>query len=113
MVADPVGGCYTEPALRSLRRGGRHLVIGFTAGIPRMPLNLALLKSRQIIGVDWRSFVQKDPNLNARNVQSLPAMWREGLLQPAVTETFALAQAPAAIAHLDSRSAIGKIVMVV
>jgi len=112
VVVDPVGGGYTEPALRSLRRGGRHLVVGFTAGIPRVPLNLALLKSRHIIGVDWRSFIQEDARRNDRNVQSLLAMWREGLLQPEVTETFTLAQAPAAIARLDARSAIGKIVVV-
>ncbi|TSH96380.1 NADPH:quinone oxidoreductase family protein, partial [Verticiella sediminum] len=112
VVVDPVGGLYTEPALRSLKRGGRHLVVGFTAGIPRVPLNLALLKSLQIIGVDWRSFVQDDPKLNDRNVQSLLAMWREGVLQPEVTETFTLAEAPAAIARLDSRSALGKIVVV-
>lgn len=112
VVFDPVGGGYTEPALRSLRRGGRHLVVGFTAGIPSVPLNLALLKSRHIVGVDWRSFVQQDPKLNDRNVHSLLAMWREGLLQPEVTETFALADAPAAIARLDARGALGKIVVV-
>lgn len=112
VVFDPVGGHYTEPALRSLRRGGRHLVVGFTAGIPSVPLNLALLKSRHIIGVDWRSFVQEDPKLNDRNVQSLLAMWREGLLQPEVTETFEMADAPAAIARLDARGALGKIVVV-
>lgn len=112
VVFDPVGGGYTEPALRSLRRGGRHLVVGFTAGIPSVPLNLALLMSRHIIGVDWRSFVHEDPQLNDRNVQSLLAMWREGLLQPEVTETYRLADAPAAIARLDARSAIGKIVVV-
>lgn len=112
VVFDPVGGGYTEPALRSLRRGGRHLVVGFTAGIPSVPLNLALLRSRHIIGVDWRSFVHEDPKLNDRNVQSLLAMWREGLLQPEVTETFELADAPAAIARLDARGALGKIVVV-
>lgn len=111
VVVDPVGGCYTEPALRSLRRGGKHLVVGFTAGIPSVPLNLALLNSRHIIGVDWRSFVHENPQLNASNVQSLLAMWREDLLQPEVTETFSLVDAPAAIARLDSRSAVGKIVV--
>lgn len=113
IVLDPVGGNYSEPALRCLARGGRHLVVGFTAGIPRVPLNLALLKGRQIIGVDWRSFVQHDAALNDRNVHSLLAMWQEGLIRPEVTESFPLEQAPSAIARLESRCAIGKIVVTV
>jgi NADPH2:quinone reductase len=111
MVFDPVGGAYTEPALRSLARGGRHLVVGFTAGIPRVPLNLTLLKSSRIVGVDWRSFVQEEPHANARNVQALLRMWQERLINPQVTEVFPFAAAPGAIARLESRAALGKIVV--
>ena len=109
VVLDPVGGSYTEPALRSIARGGRHLIIGFTAGIPRVPLNIALLKSCQIIGVDWRTFIQQKPDANASNVEALLAMWQDGQIGPKVTERFAFEDAPAAIARLESRQAVGKI----
>lgn len=111
VVFDPVGGVYTEPALRNLGRSGRHLVVGFTAGIPNVPLNLALLKRAHIIGVDWRMFIQEEPAANARNVQALLKMWQEGLLRPQVTESFALSEVPDAIAKLESRAALGKIVV--
>ena len=113
VVIDPVGGAYAEPALRSLRRGGRHLVIGFTAGIPRVPLNLTLLKSIRIIGVDWRTFVNEEPEHNARNVAALLDLWKAGRIAPKVTEVYPFDQAPAAIARLESRQAIGKIVVTV
>jgi len=111
VVLDPVGGAYTEPALRSLNRGGRHLVVGFTAGIPRVPLNLVLLKGRHVIGVDWRSFVQFHPDANARNVEALLGLWQAGRIEPRVTQTFSFDQAPRAIAALESREALGKLVV--
>lgn len=111
VVFDPVGGAYSEPVLRSLGRGGRLLVVGFTAGIPRVPLNLALLKRAHIIGVDWRMFIKEEPAANASNLRTLLKMWQEGLLSPQVTERFALAAAPDAIARLESRTALGKIVV--
>lgn len=111
VILDPIGGTYSEPALRSIAPGGRHLVVGFTAGIPRIPLNLALLKRAHIIGVDWRMFVQEQPEANARNVQALLHMWERGLVRPRVTERFAMSEAPAAIARIESRSAIGKVVV--
>lgn len=111
VVLDPIGGAYTEPALRSLARGGRHLVVGFTAGIPRVPLNLTLLKSSRIVGVDWRTFVQHEPQAQAANVQALLALWQQGRIRPQVTETYALHDAPHAIARLASRDVLGKIVV--
>lgn len=111
VVLDPVGGAYTEPALRSLGRGGRHLVVGFTAGIPRVPLNLTLLKRTRIVGVDWRMFVQEQPDRNHANVLALLDLWQRGRIQPQVTERYAFAQAPQAIARLESRQALGKIVV--
>ncbi len=111
LVVDPVGGPYSEPALRSLAPGGRHLVVGFTAGIPRVPLNLALLKRSHIIGVDWRMFVQEQATANERNVQSLLRLWQEGSIQPEVTETYPFSEAPSAIARLETRQTLGKIVV--
>lgn len=111
VVLDPVGGPYTEPALRSLARGGCHLVVGFTAGIPRVPLNIALLKRSRIVGVDWRMFVQEQPAANARNVEALLGLWQGQAIAPQVSEIFPFAAAPAAIARLESRAALGKIVV--
>jgi NADPH2:quinone reductase len=111
-VFDPVGGPYTEPALRSLAPGGRHLVVGFTAGIPRVALNLVLLKRGHVVGVDWRMFVQDEPQANARNVDALLRLWQAGAIQPQVTERFAFSEAPQAIARLESRQALGKIAVV-
>lgn len=111
VVFDPVGGAYTEPALRTLAQGGRHLVVGFTAGIPRVPLNLTLLKSNQIIGVDWRTFSAGSAQANAANVDTLLRMWDQGQIAPRVTEVFAFEDAPAAIARLESREAVGKVVV--
>lgn len=111
VVFDPVGGAYSEAAIRALRRHGRHLVIGFTAGIPRVPLNLLLLKSCQVIGVDWRTFLQHERASSERNVASLLAMWREGLIAPRVSEAYPLDEAWRAIACLDDRKAMGKLVV--
>lgn len=111
VVFDPVGGPYAEPALRSLARGGRHLVVGFTAGIPRVPLNLTLLKRSLIVGVDWRMFVQEQPAANAANVEVLLRWWQDGRICPRVTERFAMHEAPQAIARLETREAVGKIVV--
>lgn len=111
VVFDPVGGAYAEPALRSLARGGRHLVVGFTAGIPRMPLNLTLLKSCHIIGVDWRAFVNEEPEANASNVDALLTLWSQRRIQPQVTDVFDLDNAPEAIRRIESRDAMGKLVV--
>lgn len=111
IILDPVGGAYTEPALRCLAGGGRHLVVGFTAGIPRVPLNLVLLKHCHIIGVDWRTFIQEEQDANRRNIQALLDLWQNHLIEPAVTELFRFEAAPAAIARVESRQAVGKIVI--
>lgn len=111
VVLDPVGGAYSEPALRTLSRGGRHLVVGFTAGIPRVPLNLTLLRRSQIIGVDWRLFVQEQPEANARNLEALLDLWQRGLIHPQVTERYHFEEAPNAIGRLEARDALGKIVI--
>lgn len=88
-------------------------MIGFTAGIPRLPLNLVLLKTARIIGVDWRSFSQLEPAANDRNVQKLIRMWREGRIRPYVSERYPLERGADAIARLEGRGAVGKIVVMV
>lgn len=112
VVFDPVGGLYSEAALRALNPGGRHLVVGFTAGIPSMPLNLALLKSCQIVGVDWRAFNLREPELSARNARELLALYRAGRVRPTVSRRFSLRDGAEAIRLLSSRSIVGKVVVV-
>jgi NADPH:quinone reductase len=113
VIYDGVGGDYTESALRAIGWQGRHLVVGFTAGIPKLPLNLPLLKSCQIVGVFWGEFTTRYPAQHAANVEALMALYRDGSIKPAVTERFALARGGAAIARLGSREARGKIVVMI
>ena len=113
VIYDGVGGDYTEAALRAIGWQGRHLVVGFTAGIPKLPLNLPLLKSCQIVGVFWGEFTTRYPAQHAANVEALMTLYREGRIKPAVTERFALARGGEAIARLGSREARGKIVVMI
>jgi NADPH:quinone reductase len=113
VIYDGVGGDYTEAALRAIGWQGRYLVVGFTAGIARLPLNLPLLKSCQIIGVFWGEFVARYPALHAANVAALMALYTEGRIKPAVTERFPLERGAEAIARLGARQARGKIVVMV
>ena len=109
VVFDPVGGAYSEPALRAMAWKGRYLVIGFTSSIPSIPLNLALLKGCQIVGVFWGNFCVKEPLVNAANFKDLFAMFEEGKIKPFVVETYPLEQTGYAIELLAKREAIGKI----
>jgi NADPH2:quinone reductase len=113
VIYDPVGGDYTEAALRAIGCQGRHLVVGFTAGIPKLPLNLTLLKSCQIIGVYWGEFTQRFSAQHASNVAALMALYLEGRIKPAVTERFPLQRAAAAIGRLGWRDVRGKVVVIV
>jgi NADPH2:quinone reductase len=99
--------------LRAIGWQGRHLVVGFPAGIPKLPLNLPLLKGCQIVGVFWGEFTRRNPELHAANVAALMAMYRDGSIKPAVTERFPLARGAEAIARLGSREARGKVVVVI
>ena len=111
VVFDPVGGDYAEAALRSLRREGRLLVVGFTAGIPQMPLNLVLLKSCQVIGVAWGAVARDQPALFAEAAAEVVQLHAQGRIRPRITERLTLDQAPAAIARLAARQAVGKAVV--
>lgn len=111
VIYDPVGGDYAEPALRSIAWAGRYLVVGFPAGIPRLPLNLTLLKSCDVRGVFWGAFAARDPKANAAHIETLFRLWREGKIAPRVSRTWPLAQGGEAIAHMAARKAVGKLVV--
>jgi len=111
VVYDGVGGDYAEPAIRALNWGGRFLVVGFPAGIPRIPLNLTLLKGSQIVGVFWGAFTAREPAAHERNVGELFELFEAGKIRPRISQRFPLEKAPEAIAVLQSRAARGKIVV--
>ena len=111
VILDPVGGDYTEPALRSIAWEGRFLVVGFPAGIAKLPLNLTLLKSCDVCGVFWGAFAARYPKRNAAHVEQLFRWWDEGNIAPMVSATFPLERAGAAIAALRDRRAVGKLVV--
>ena len=113
VIYDSVGGDYTEAALRAIGWEGRHLVVGFPAGIPKLPLNLALLKGCQVIGVFWGEFTRRFPDVHQQNVATLMRLYLEGQIKPAVTARYPLAQGAAALAALESRAARGKVVVVI
>jgi NADPH2:quinone reductase len=112
VVYDAVGGPYTEPALRSTAWRGRLLVVGFAAGdIPRIPLNLALLKGCSIVGVYWGDFARREPELFARRVKQLGEWYQQGKLKPHVSATLPLDRAVEALQMMESRKVIGKVVL--
>jgi NADPH:quinone reductase len=114
VVYDPVGGPYTEPALRSLAWRGRLLVVGFAAGeIPKIPLNLPLLKGCAIVGVFWGDFARREPARLAESVAQLTRWFGEGRLRPHISATFPLERAAEALALLAARRVAGKIVLTI
>ena len=112
VIYDPVGGSYSEPALRAIAWEGRYLVIGFAAGpIPKIPLNLSLLKGCQIVGVFWGAWTGLDPEGNLNNFEELFKLHAEGKINPKVSDKFSLNDAALAIAHLKDRKAKGKVII--
>jgi NADPH2:quinone reductase len=114
VVCDPVGGPYTEPALRSTAWNGRFLVVGFAAGeIPSIPLNLPLLKGCSIVGVFWGGFMRREPSRYAASLNQLCQWYSEGRLKPAIDRTFPLERAAEALTLMATRRLKGKIVLTV
>ena len=111
VILDPVGGDYSEAALRSIAWEGRFLVVGFPAGIAKLPLNLTLLKSCDVCGVFWGGFAARDPDRNAAHVEQLFRWWAEGKVAPKISATYPLERGGEAIAALRDRRAIGKLVV--
>jgi NADPH:quinone reductase-like Zn-dependent oxidoreductase/acyl dehydratase len=113
VVYDPVGDQYAEPALRSLAWGGRYLVVGFAGGeIPKIPLNLALLKGSAIVGVFWGSFTEKEAGKSRQNLAELAQWYQQGKISPHIYQTYPMAQAAQALWDLMERRVIGKAVVV-
>jgi NADPH:quinone reductase len=112
VVFDPVGGDFTEIAFRSTAWKGRHLVIGFAAGsIPSLPVNLALLKGSSLVGVFWGRFVETEPEASRENMVTLTEWWRDGRIDPVVSETYPLERATDALRQIEARGAIGKLIV--
>ena len=113
VIYDPVGGAYSEPALRRMAWNGRYLVVGFAAGnIPKIPLNLPLLKGCQIVGVFWGSFAQRFPGRNLQNTMELIQWFAEGKLKPQIHDTYPLAEAVRALEDIQARKVKGKAVII-
>jgi NADPH2:quinone reductase len=111
VIYDPVGGDYSEAALRAIAWEGRFLVVGFPAGIAKLPLNLTLLKSCDVVGVFWGGFARRAPKANAANLAELMQLYAKGAIKPLVSERYPLTEAGKAIGRLASRQAMGKIVV--
>jgi NADPH2:quinone reductase len=112
VVYDPVGGPYTEPAFRSIAWRGRLLVVGFAAGdIPKLPLNLPLLKGASVVGVFWGDFSRREPKQFADSVRQLGRWYAEGKLRPHVSQTLPLSRAAEALNLMAARQVKGKIVL--
>ena len=113
VVYDAVGGDYAEPAVRAMAWNGRYLVVGFPAGIPKIPLNLTLLKSCQIVGVFWGAFTMREAAKNVEYVAELFELYRNGEIRPRITASFPLENAAKALKLLEERKATGKIVLTI
>ncbi len=111
VIYDAVGGDYCEPALRAMAWEGRYLVVGFPAGIPKPPLNLTLLKSCQIMGVFWGAAVMRDPKANQANMAKIQEMIAKGEIEPRITGTYPLEEGAKALAEVEGRKVMGKLVL--
>jgi NADPH2:quinone reductase len=113
VVYDPVGGPYSEPALRDMAWNGRFLVVGFAAGdIPKVPLNLALLKGCSIVGVFWGAFTKNEPALNRANNAALMQLYLDGKVRPYIHATYPLERAAEALNEVMNKRVSGKVVLV-
>jgi NADPH2:quinone reductase len=113
VIYDPVGGPFAEAALRSIAWEGRYLVVGFATGeIPKIPLNLVLLKGCQVVGVFWGSFAMREPSKNHANARKILEWVADGKLRPHVDTVMPFAEAGAALARMEKRDVKGKLVLV-
>jgi NADPH2:quinone reductase len=112
VIYDSVGGPYAEPAIRSIAWRGRYLVIGFAAGeIPRMPLNLPLLKGCDIVGVHWGAFVEREPEKQAQDMAEIVNWCAEGKLSAHVHAVYPLSQTAQALKDIAARKIMGKAIL--
>lgn len=112
VILDPVGDRWAESAFRAVAWGGRYLVIGFAGGeIPRLPLNLPLLKGASIVGVFWGEYARRDPRGNARHLTQLADWVQSGTLKPEISRAYTLQDAPQAMRDLLERRVTGKVIV--
>jgi NADPH2:quinone reductase len=112
VIYDPVGGIYAEPAFRSIAWRGRYLVVGFANGeIPKLPLNLALLKGASVVGVFWGEFARREPKANQAAMQELMGWMAEGKIRPHISGRYALADTARALNDMAARKVTGKVVI--
>jgi NADPH:quinone reductase len=112
VIYDPVGGVYAEPAFRSIGWRGRYLVVGFANGeIPKLPLNLTLLKGASLVGVFWGDFARREPKANLAAMQELMGWLASGKIQPHISGRYALAETPKALNDMAARKVTGKVVI--
>ncbi|MEN3291663.1 MAG: NADPH:quinone reductase [Burkholderiales bacterium] len=112
VIYDPVGGAYAEPAFRSIAWRGRYLVVGFANGeIPKLPLNLALLKGASLVGVFWGEFARREPKANAAAMRELMGWMAEGKIKPHISGRYALAETAQALNDMAARKVTGKVVI--
>ena len=113
VIYDPVGGEYSEPALRSIAWRGRYLVVGFASGpIPSIPLNLALLKGASIVGVFWGEFARRESANNTAMMTKLIEWYSEKKIKPVIDCTMPMSQLQEAYSRMNQRLVMGKLVMV-
>lgn len=112
VIYDPVGGDFTEQALRAMGWNGRHLIIGFAAGdIPKIPANLTLLKGCSVVGVFWGSFTQREPEASAQNMMELMKLYAQGKIDPKISAVYDFEDYAEALGALTGRKATGKVVL--
>jgi NADPH2:quinone reductase len=112
VVYDPVGGIYAEPAFRSIGWRGRYLVVGFANGeIPKLPLNLTLLKGASLVGVFWGEFARREPKANLAAMREMMGWLAEGKIKPHISGRYALADTPRALNDMAARKVTGKVVI--
>ncbi|MEC5217683.1 NADPH2:quinone reductase [Actimicrobium sp. GrIS 1.19] len=112
VIYDPVGGIYAEPAFRSIGWRGRYLVVGFANGeIPKLPLNLTLLKGASLVGVFWGEFAKREPKANLAAMRQLLGWLADGTIKPRISGRYALADTPQALNDMAARKVTGKVVI--
>nr|WP_314626710.1 NADPH:quinone oxidoreductase family protein [uncultured Noviherbaspirillum sp.] len=112
VIYDPVGGVYAEPAFRSIGWRGRYLVVGFANGeIPKLPLNLTLLKGASLVGVFWGEYVRREPKANQAGMKELMGWLAEGKIRPHISGRYALSDTPTALNDMAARKVTGKVVI--
>ena len=113
IIYDPIGDCYTEPAFRAIGWKGKYLVVGFAAGeIPKLPINLTLLKGASLVGVFWGTFTGLESDANQKNIAEINQLLSEGKIKPLISKEIPMENAVDAIKMIGNRGVIGKVVLV-